>query len=71
MKRTGCVGCGFGCQFADDNRFDLLYELHPKYYEMIMNYENNGVKYRDAVRTIFSASIKRLPDEPAGTIFEG
>ena len=69
-KRTGCVGCGFGCQFADDNRFDQLYELYPKYYEMIMGYENNGVSYRDAVRKVFEINGKELPDERFGIDFE-
>lgn len=62
-KRTGCVGCGFGCQFADDTRFDLLHELYPKYYDMIMAYESNGVQYRDVVRKIFEMNGKKLPDE--------
>lgn len=66
--RTGCVGCGFGCQFKDDTRFDLLWMLHPKYYEMIMDYTNNGVRYRDAVRKIFHRMGKELPDE-SGRIY--
>lgn len=69
-SRTGCVGCGFGCQFKDDNRFEQLYELYPKYYEMIMGYENNGVKYRDAVRKVFEINGKKLPDVIIGKDFE-
>ena len=42
-KRTGCVACGFGCQFADDTRLELLYKLYPKLYDHIMNFTNNGV----------------------------
>ncbi|NCB47977.1 class V aminotransferase, partial [bacterium] len=36
-KRTGCIFCMFGAQFADDNRFELLKELHPKLYDYCMN----------------------------------
>ncbi len=74
VDRTGCVGCGFGCQFKDDVRFETLFRLYPKYYEMIMNYENNGVKYRDAIRMIFEKQGRCLPDERqnfTGTLFEG
>ena len=42
--------------------------LYPKYYEMIMDYTNNGVKYRDAIRKIFDRMGKELPDE-SGEIF--
>ncbi|MCM1221097.1 MAG: phosphoadenosine phosphosulfate reductase family protein, partial [Lachnospiraceae bacterium] len=43
--RTGCMGCGFGAQFADDTRFEILHQAHPKCYEMIMNYTNNGTTF--------------------------
>lgn len=66
--RTRCVGCGFGAHLADDHRFDLLYKLYPKYYKMIMDYENNGVKYRDAIRLIFKKEGKKLPDDPKDNI---
>ena len=62
-KRTGCVGCGFGCWVKEDQRFNLLFKLYPKYYEMVMNYTNNGVKFRDAVRQVLSVTGKELPDE--------
>lgn len=62
-KRTGCVGCGFGCQFKQDNRFDILYQNHPRYYEMIMGYTNHGHTYREAIRQIFDIQGKSLPDE--------
>lgn len=72
VDRTGCVGCGFGCQFADNDRFDVLYRLYPRYYQMIMDYENHGVKFRDALRKIFDKCGKNLPDEPpTGTLFAG
>lgn len=63
-SRTGCVGCGFGCQFPDDVRFKLLYKLHPKYYDMVMNYTNNGVTYREAVSKLLSVNGLYLPDDP-------
>lgn len=62
-SRTGCVGCGFGCWAKDDSRFDLLYSLHPKYYEMVMNYTNNGHSYREAIRKVLAVTKKHLPDE--------
>ena len=61
--RTGCVGCGFGCQFTDDNRFELLYNTHPKLYDMIMSYTNNGVTYREVLRKMLSVNNRYLPDE--------
>ena len=63
QKRSGCVACGFGAQFADDTRFQYLYEHHPKYYQMVMNFQNNGVLYRDALRKVLSVNGLKLPDE--------
>ena len=62
-KRTGCVACGFGCQFADDTRLELLYKLHPKLYNHVLNYENNGVTYRQALREMLKVEGRYLPDE--------
>lgn len=62
-KRTGCVGCGFGCYNLDDTRFDLLYNLEPRYYQAIMKYTNNGHTYREAVRKVLAVTGKELPDE--------
>ena len=67
-KRTGCVGCGFGCYATDDERFQILFQLYPKYYEMVMNYTNNGHTYREAVRKVMQVTGKKLPDE-SGEIF--
>lgn len=67
-ERTGCVGCGFGCYNEGDPRFKLLYQLYPKYYEMVMNYTNNGHKYREAVSKVMMATGMELPDE-SGEIF--
>ena len=67
-ERTGCVGCGFGCYAKEDRRFNILYALYPKYYQMIMNYQNNGHFYREAVRKVLAVTGKELPDE-SGELF--
>lgn len=61
--RTGCVACGFGCQFKDDTRLEILYRLYPKYYNHVLNFTNNGVTYRDAMRKMLSVNGLFLPDE--------
>lgn len=62
-KRTGCVACGFGVQFAQDNRLALLHQLYPKYYDMVMNFTNHGVTYREALRKALAVEGLELPDE--------
>ena len=47
-KRTGCMGCAFGA-YKDTSRYDLLKSLWPKWYDLVMSYENNGVTYGKAV----------------------
>jgi 3'-phosphoadenosine 5'-phosphosulfate sulfotransferase (PAPS reductase)/FAD synthetase len=52
QKRTGCVVCGFGYHLSlkdGIDKFSTLKEYYPKYYDMVMNYENNGVKFKDAL----------------------
>lgn len=66
-SRTGCVACGFGCQFKDDQRLKVLYKLYPRYYEAIMNYQNNGVTYREALRKMLAVNKLYLPDETPKT----
>ena len=61
--RTGCMFCGYGCQFKDDNRLSLTYNLYPKWYEHFMNYTNNGVTYREALRKVLAVNGLYLPDE--------
>lgn len=58
-KRTGCMFCGFGAHLEKRSRFAMLYDLHPKLYEVFMRYENNGITYREALRKIGIL----LPDE--------
>lgn len=60
VTQTGCMFCGFGAHLEKDfSRFELLYDLHPKAYSLFMNYQNNGITYREALRTIGI----QLPDE--------
>lgn len=61
--RTGCVACGFGANIKNDPRFRMLYESHPKYYNMVMNFENHGVTYREALRKMMAVTNMYLPDE--------
>lgn len=46
--RTGCMGCAFGAHHSDEP-FATLRRLWPKWYDLIMSYENNGVTYGEAV----------------------
>lgn len=51
--------CGFGAHLEKRSRFAILYDLHPKAYEVFMRYENNGVTYRQVLHRIGV----QLPDE--------
>lgn len=70
VDRTGCVACGFGCQFKGDTRLKFLYENYPKYYDMVMKFENNGVTYREALRKMLGVVGLCLPDEGRQLEFE-
>ena len=61
-NRTGCMACGFGCQ-RGSTALTLLYKLYPKWYAMMMDYENDGTTYREALRTMLSKVGRRLPDD--------
>ena len=67
--RTGCMGCGFGAQFADDTRFRTLLREYPKCYNMVMNYTNNGVTFREALRKVLAVNRLYLPDEEPKNLF--
>lgn len=69
-KRTGCMLCGFGCQFKNDNRLELVYHLYPKVYNVFMGYSNNGIEYREALREILKIDGLYLPDERPKTLFD-
>ena len=48
--RTGCVLCGFGCHLEKEpNRFQMLKETHPKFYNLLHILKNNGVTYAEAI----------------------
>lgn len=70
-KRTGCMFCGYGCQFKDDNRLQMVYDMYPKWYDKFMNYTNNGITYREALRKVLAVNGLYLPDEkPMKDLFE-
>lgn len=64
VRRTGCVCCGFGAHL-EKGRFDALYRLYPKMYNHIMEYTNNGVTFREAIRKVLAVKGLVLPDEDA------
>lgn len=68
-KRTGCMGCGFGAQFKDDERFKILLREYPKCYDMVMSYTNNGVTFREAMRKVLAVNGRYLPDEEPKNLF--
>lgn len=47
--RTGCMGCGFGAHLNPQG-IETMKKLWPKWYDMVMSYENNGIRYGDALR---------------------
>ena len=70
VKRTGCMFCGYGVQYKHDNRLKMVYEHYPKFYDLFMGYENNGVTYRDALKSVLSSRGLTLPDEREPTLFD-
>jgi 3'-phosphoadenosine 5'-phosphosulfate sulfotransferase (PAPS reductase)/FAD synthetase len=58
-KNTGCAYCGFGCHLEKESRFERLKTLEPKRYEQMMNLENNGITYSEAIQTILKKSNER------------
>jgi 3'-phosphoadenosine 5'-phosphosulfate sulfotransferase (PAPS reductase)/FAD synthetase len=56
--RTGCMGCGFGAHL-NTSGIDTMRRLWPKWYDMVMNYENNGIRYGDALRKVIERSDGR------------
>lgn len=49
--RTGCIFCGFGCQFEKEpNRFQRLHETHPKLWEYCMrDWEDGGLGMKNVL----------------------
>lgn len=62
-KRTGCVACGYGLS-KDKCKFSELYKRYPKMYNWFMNLENNGVKYRQALKDVGAILPDEAPTEP-------
>lgn len=50
-KRTGCMFCGFGCNFdKSPSRFESMKETHPKQYDYIMRpKEQGGLNYKEVI----------------------
>lgn len=46
--RTGCMGCGFGAHI-DRTTLDVMKREWPRWYAMVMDYENNGCRYGNAL----------------------
>lgn len=69
LDRTGCMLCGFGAQLMDDTRFEILKREHPKCYEMIMNYSNNGITFKEALKAVLEVSNKKLPEGDTLNLF--
>ena len=47
-NRTGCMGCGFGAHIHGES-LEVMQRLWPRWYDMVMDYENNGHRYGDAL----------------------
>ena len=54
-NRTGCMGCGFGIH-RSSTALDTLRRLYPRWYDTIMDYENNGIRYGDAIQKVIDKS---------------
>lgn len=70
LDRTGCFGCGYGSYRTDDERFKILRREYPKCYDMVMNYTNNGITFREALRKELAVNGLYLPDEQPPTLFD-
>jgi 3'-phosphoadenosine 5'-phosphosulfate sulfotransferase (PAPS reductase)/FAD synthetase len=53
FDRTGCMVCGFGLHY-DPSRMSRLKELHEKAFNSFMAYENNGIRFDDAINFTFN-----------------
>lgn len=51
--RTGCMGCGFGVQRSTEG-LEVMRREWPRWYDLIMNYENNGVRYGAAIQKVIA-----------------
>ena len=62
-SRTGCMFCGYGCQIKGDNRLNLVQSLYPKFYQLFMNYKNNGITYQEALEKVIQVNGLQLPNQ--------
>jgi len=60
-KTTGCVYCGFGCQY-DMTRFHRAELREPKRYKVIMSIRNHGITYYEAIRIVNGRTEKGMFD---------
>lgn len=51
LERTGCMFCGYGCQFEkEDGRFVKMKDTHPKQYQYIMKpWDEGGLGYKEVI----------------------
>lgn len=70
LDRTGCFGCAYGADRKDDERFKILLREYPKIFDMVMNYTNNGVTFREALRKVLAVNGLYLPDEEPKNLFD-
>lgn len=70
LDRTGCFCCAYGANRNDDIRFEVLLREYPKCYDMVMNYTNNGVTFREALRKVLAVNGLYLPDEQPKNLFD-
>ena len=51
LERTGCMFCGYGCQFEkEDGRFVKMKDTHPKQYAYIMKpWDDGGLGYKEVI----------------------
>jgi len=61
-KRTGCMGCAFGV-YKDKEPFKAIKTLWPRWYNLVMGYENNGVSYGEAIQRMIDKANHRIYNE--------
>jgi 3'-phosphoadenosine 5'-phosphosulfate sulfotransferase (PAPS reductase)/FAD synthetase len=59
-KNTGCAYCGFGCHLEKESRFLRLKKREPKRYKQMMQLENNGVTYYQALENILKPRQSKI-----------
>jgi 3'-phosphoadenosine 5'-phosphosulfate sulfotransferase (PAPS reductase)/FAD synthetase len=57
---SGCMSCGFGITMESCSRFKHIKNNYPRMYNKIMNLENGGVKFGDALNMTLCTVKKEL-----------